>query len=146
MQAFGGAISHLSEVPAHLLEEKYGILPAEPPHHPPVIDPRRVPTGGSGSTGIGTLDYNPGSNQSYSANQLPSVSDPDKTMANVSRSQHERYIRNFRGFEEALIAAKDDTSLIDAAKKDAPEQARIAKKAKEVLKKKHGTKKVSKKS
>ena len=52
MQAFGGAISHLSEVPAHLLEEKYGILPAEPPHHPPVIDPRRVPTGGSGSTGV----------------------------------------------------------------------------------------------
>ncbi len=138
MQAFGGAISHLSEVPAHLLEEKYGILPAEPPHHPPVIDPRRVPTGGSGSTGIGTLDYNPGSNQSYSANQLPSVSDPDKTMANVSRSQHERYIRNFRGFEEALIAAKDDTSLIDAAKKDAPEQARIAREVAERQRSRYG--------
>ena len=151
MQSFGGAISHLSEVPAHLLEEKYGMLPGygegpgsrvrNPgrwPTHPPVIDPRRVPTGGSGSTGIGVLDYNPTSNQGYSASQLAQVTDPDATMASVARSQHERYIRNFRGFEEALIAAKDDTSLIDAAKKDAPEQARIAREVAERQRSRYG--------
>ena len=142
MQSFKGAISHLSEVPPHLLEEKYGILPGygdgpgsrgrNPgrwPTHPPVINPRPAPGGGSGSTGIGVLDYNPTANQGYSASQLPSVSDPDKTMANVARSQHERYIQNYRGFEEALIKARNDTSLIDAAREDAPEQARIASEA-----------------
>jgi len=57
---------------------------------------------------------------------LRPVANPDKTAADVALGQHERYIRNFRGFENALIAERDDTSLIDAARRDAPEQARLA--------------------
>lgn len=83
------------------------------------------PTGGhQGSTGIGTLGYS-NTQAGYSASQLPQVTDPDKTMGDVARGQHERYIRNFRDFENALVAAKDDTSLIDAARADAPQQAEL---------------------
>jgi|TARA_R100000084_G_scaffold109116_2_gene74073 hypothetical protein len=148
MQAFGGAISHLSEMPVHLME-KYGFDPREfntgriPGRNPvkqPVGDVTRVNTTATGNAGpgIGTLNYDPTSNQSYSASQLPQVTDPDKTMGNVARSQHERYIRNFRGFEEALIAARDDTSLIDAAREDAPEQARIAREVAERQRSRYG--------
>ena len=130
MQAVGGAISHLSG-------------------------------------GIGTLDYNPTSRggtgaldsaadlaqryphpalsaaesyaRGYSSSHLwGGVSNPDRTMANVARSQHESYIRNFRDFEDALIAARDDTSLIDAAKKDAPEQTRIAEEVAERQRSRYG--------
>jgi len=135
MQAFGGAISHLSEMPVHLME-KYGFDPSEfnpgkipgrMPNQPRTeVEKVTSPGGPGGNTGpaIGTLDYS--TNQGYSASQLPGVTDPEQTMSDVAKGQHERYIRNFRGFEEALIAAKDDTSLIDAAREDAPEQARIA--------------------
>jgi len=143
MQAFGGAISHLSEMPRGM-EEKYGFGPGDYgrdgrwPTYPRISNPRAAPARGSGNTGIGTLNYNPNANQGYSAGRLPTVTDPDATMANVAQSQHERYIRNFRGFEEALIAAKDDTSLIDAARKDAPEQTRIAKEVAERQRSRYG--------
>ena len=152
MQAFGGAISHLSEMPTHLME-KYGFDPREfnpgriPGRNPvkqPVGDVTKVDTAatatatGNAGPGIGTLNYDPTSNQGYSASRLPQVTDPDKTMGNVARSQHERYIRNFRGFEEALIAARDDTSLIDAAREDAPEQARIAREVAERQRSRYG--------
>jgi len=136
MQAFGGAISHLSEMPVHLME-KYGLdpsefnpgkIPGQMPYQPKTevaqVTSSGSPSGNAGPN-IGTLDYS-STNTGYSAGQLPTVTDPDKTMANVAQSQHESYIRNFRDFENALIAARDDTSLIDAAREDAPEQARIA--------------------
>lgn len=141
------SISHLSEIPEHILT-KYGIDPSNlgtsgkmsPPKMPisqPVGDPSLVQTpedrGVAGSTGgtgpqIGTIDYT-NTNTNFSASQLPGVSDPDKTMADVAQGQYERYISGYRNFEEALIAARNDTSLIDAAREDAPEQARIASEA-----------------
>ena len=81
--------------------------------------------GQQGTTGIGTLGYS-NTQANYSASQLPRVTDPDRTMGGVARGQHERYIRNFRDFENALVAARDDTSLIDAAREDAPQQAELA--------------------
>ena len=67
-----------------------------------------------------------GGTRFYSASQLPAVSNPDAAMANIARGQHERYIRNYRDYENDLIGATDDTSLIDAARRDAPQQTRIA--------------------
>ena len=146
MQAFGGAISHLSEFSPDM-EDRYGLVGGRRtggmPNRPNYTTHQTTQTStsqvnrGLSSGGIGTLDYNP-TQGGYSASYLPGVSDPDKTLSNVARSQHESYIRNFRDFEEALIAARDDTSLIDAAKKDAPEQARIAKEAAERQRSRYG--------
>lgn len=150
MQAYGGAISHLSEMPTHLIE-KYGFDPREfnpgripgrnpvtqPVDGPTKVDSAATATGNAGPA-VGTLNYDPTSNQGYSASSLPQVTDPEKTMGDVAKQQHERYIRNFRGFEEALIAARDDTSLIDAAREDAPEQARIAREVAERQRSRYG--------
>ena len=87
-------------------------------------DPGAPAGGHQGTTGIGTLGYS-NTQANYSASQLPQVTDPDKTMADVARSQHERYISNFRDYENALVESRNDTSLIDAAREDAPEQAEI---------------------
>ena len=62
----------------------------------------------------------------YSTTSLPKVTDPEKTYADITRSDYENYVRDFRQFEEDLIDAKDDTSLIDQASVDAQNQARIA--------------------
>lgn len=138
MIAVNNAISHLSEIPPHLLE-KYGIDPSQIGKMPvtqPIGDVTKVGGGTAGmntSAGnpgpkIGTIDYS-NTNQNFSASQLSEVSDPDKTMADVATGQYERYISGYRDFEEALIKARNDTSLIDAAREDAPEQARIASEA-----------------
>lgn len=138
MIAVNNAISHLSELPPHLLE-KYGIDPSQIGKMPvtqPIGDVTKVRGGTAGmntSAGnqgpkIGTIDYS-NTNQNFSASRLPGVSDPDKTMADVATGQYERYISGYRDFEEALIKARNDTSLIDAAREDAPEQARIASEA-----------------
>lgn len=50
----------------------------------------------------------------------------DQTYADITRRDFENYLRDYRGFEERLIAARDDTSLIDQAKVDAEKQAQIA--------------------
>jgi len=84
-----------------------------------------APAGGyRGTTGIGTLGYS-NTQANYSSARLPRVANPDATMANVARGQHERYMRNYRDYENALIGATDDTSLIDAARADAPEQDKL---------------------
>ena len=62
----------------------------------------------------------------FSTSSLPEVTDPEKTFADITRSDYENYVRDFRQFEEDLIDAKDDTSLIDQASVDAQNQARIA--------------------
>jgi len=62
----------------------------------------------------------------FSTSSLPEVTDPEKSFADITRSDYENYVRDFRQFEEDLIDAKDDTSLIDQASVDAQNQARIA--------------------
>ena len=79
----------------------------------------------TGSANIGTLNYE-NTQAGYNSSSLPPVSDPDKTMANVAQSQYDSYITNFRDFENALIDARDDTSLIDAVPEDVETQERIA--------------------
>jgi len=136
MQAFGGAISHLSEMPVHLME-KYGFDPSE--FNPGKI-PGRMPNqprtevekvtspggpGGNAGPAIGTLDYG-NTQSSYNTGQLPQVTDPDATMAGVAKRQHESYIRNFRDFENALVASRGSTDLIEAAREDTPQQIALA--------------------
>tara|TARA_R110002012_G_scaffold173646_1_gene338428 strand:- start:11564 stop:12142 length:579 start_codon:yes stop_codon:yes gene_type:complete len=65
--------------------------------------------------------------RSYSTSTLPSVDDPEKAFADITRQDYENYVRDYRQFENELIAAKDDTSLIDRAPEDAAKQAEIAK-------------------
>ena len=57
---------------------------------------------------------------------LPTVTDPEQTYADITRKDYEDYIRDYRDFEERLIAARDDTSLIDRAREDAQIQTDIA--------------------
>ena len=58
---------------------------------------------------------------------LPTVSDPEKTYANITKQQHFDYIRDFRGFEQGLIdKAQTDTSLIEGAREDATKQSAIS--------------------
>jgi len=64
----------------------------------------------------------------FSTSTLPSVDDPEKAFADITRQDYENYIQDYRGFEESLIdKAKKDTSLIDRAPEDAAKQAEIAK-------------------
>lgn len=63
----------------------------------------------------------------YSTTSLPEVTDPEKTYADITRSDYENYVRDFRGFEEGLLEdAQTDTSLIDKAGESAAKQTEIA--------------------
>jgi hypothetical protein len=65
--------------------------------------------------------------RSYSTSTLPSVNDPEKAFADITRQDYESYIQDYRGFEQSLIdKAKNDTSLIDRAPEDAAKQSEIA--------------------
>jgi hypothetical protein len=65
--------------------------------------------------------------RSYSTSTLPSVDDPEKAFADITRQDYESYIQDYRGFEQSLIdKAKNDTSLIDRAPEDAAKQSEIA--------------------
>tara|TARA_Y100001937_G_C7112260_1_gene328275 strand:- start:532 stop:1089 length:558 start_codon:yes stop_codon:yes gene_type:complete len=57
---------------------------------------------------------------------LQDVDDPQKLYAQMARDDYDNYIRDFRAFEEQLLAARDDTSLIDQAREDSETQRRIA--------------------
>lgn len=62
-----------------------------------------------------------------SATSLPTVTDPNATLAQISRSQWDSYQNNFKGFESQLVAkGYNDTSLIDQAKVDAPMASKLA--------------------
>jgi hypothetical protein len=66
---------------------------------------RSFATGGSYSSGAGA--------------SLPTVSDPEQAYANLTRQEYLDYIKNYRQFEEQLIAkAQTDTSLIKQARED----------------------------
>ena len=66
-------------------------------------------TGGSGTGGSGSSDP-----------VLPTVNDPDKVFADITRQEYLDYVKNYREFEQKLIEkATTDTSLIDTAIEDA---------------------------
>ena len=64
--------------------------------------------------------------RSYSTSTLPSVDDPEKAFADITRQDYENYVQDYRQFENELIEARNDTSLIDRAPEDAAKQAEIA--------------------
>ena len=70
----------------------------------------------------GKLEYR----NNMSTSNLPVVDDPEKAFADITRQDYENYVQDYRQFENELIAAKDDTSLIDRAPEDAAKQAEIA--------------------
>lgn len=68
--------------------------------------------GRGGAGGYGGYGANSGTN-------LPAVTDPEQTYANITRQEYLDYIKNYRDFEEDLIEqATTDTSLIDQARAD----------------------------
>ena len=75
------------------------------------------------STNIGTFNYRPGT---YSADNLPAVSDPDKTFADVTKRQKEFVIGSVRPFEKQLLDRLDSTELIDQIPQDVEQQQEIA--------------------
>ena len=67
--------------------------------------------GNRGVAGTGTPGYNAG--------QLPTVTDPEKAYADMTRQQYMDFVKNYGGFEQDLIdKAQNDTSLIDQARED----------------------------
>ena len=62
----------------------------------------------------------------FNVGMLPEVTDPEKAYADIARTDYEDYIRDFRPFEERLIEARDDTSLIDQAAETATETTQRA--------------------
>lgn len=64
--------------------------------------------------------------QRFSVAGLPQVTDPEQTYADITRTDYENYVRDYRDFENRLLDARDDTSLVDRAETDAAEQNRIA--------------------
>jgi len=71
---------------------------------------------GLGLGSIRNVDYG----GSGYAGSLPTVTDPDKTYANITRQEYLDYVTNYRDFEEQMIQeAQTDTSLIDSARENA---------------------------
>lgn len=63
----------------------------------------------------------------YMIGNLPIVDDPEKALNAITTRDYNRYIDNFRGFEERLLESRNSTKLIDQAREDSVTQARIAK-------------------
>lgn len=67
--------------------------------------------------GIGM--YGPNRGGDY-VSRLPSVADPDKAFAEITRNEYIDYVENYQPFEEELLErAQNDTSLIDDARTNA---------------------------
>lgn len=61
---------------------------------------------------------------SAGSDALPTVTDPDKTYAAITRQDYLDYKENYGGFEDDLIdRAQNDTSLIDSARADSANAA-----------------------
>ena len=75
-------------------------------------------TGGINNATLGALR---GMGQSaVGSGNLPYVSDPEATYAQITRNEYLDYQANYRQFEDQLIErAQNDTSLIDQAREDA---------------------------
>ena len=78
--------------------------------------------GGAAANGGGGAGTGGGAGRGAGANSgtnLPVVTDPEQTYANITRQEYLDYITNYRDFEEGLInQATTDTSLIDQARAD----------------------------
>ncbi len=70
----------------------------------------------------GQLEYR----NNMATSNLPVVDDPEKAFADITRQDYENYVKDYRQFENELIEARNDTSLIDRAPEDAAKQAEIA--------------------
>lgn len=88
--------------------------------------------GGASGNSIGTLSFDPNANRGYSGGTGYGSS------GSVAMQQHQRYIRNYRDFEEALIQSRQDTSLIDAVPEDVETQTRLAREIGERNKQRYG--------
>ena len=56
---------------------------------------------------------------------LRDVTDPEAIYAQMARDDYDNYIRDFRPFEEMLLAARNDETLINRSREDAKTQERI---------------------
>lgn len=56
---------------------------------------------------------------------LKDVNDPQDVYAGMARDDYDNYIADFRGFEEQLLKARNDTSLIDRARKDSETNTKL---------------------
>ena len=70
-------------------------------------------------------DVQYGQMSGYGGQGLPTVSDPEKTYASITRNEYQDFVSGFGQFEEQLIGQLDDTSIIDEAPADARQQADI---------------------
>jgi|TARA_R100001510_G_scaffold37919_1_gene34257 hypothetical protein len=70
------------------------------------------------------MAHTPG-HRDYVSN-LPGVSNPEETFAQITRQDYMDFVNNFRDFEEKLLKATDDTSLMDQAREDQMRQNQIA--------------------
>ena len=67
-----------------------------------------------------------GNQNNMTSSNLPVVTDPEKVYADISRQDFDSYLKDYRGFEEKLIASRNDTSLVDRAPGDIAKQNEIA--------------------
>lgn len=76
----------------------------------------------------GGIGMNTGMGQRGQGNYgLPNVSDPEQTYANITRDEYMSYIKDYRNFEQTQIdRSRNDTSLIDQAKTDAPQATQVS--------------------
>ena len=70
----------------------------------------------------------PGGGNPYTTGNIPTVTDPDQTYADMTRQQYLDFVNNYGQFEEDLInQAQTDTSLIDQAREDTATSQAMAK-------------------
>ena len=84
--------------------------------------------GGPGGMGLPPGYTYPGGGNSYTTGNIPTVTDPDQTYADMTRQQYLDFVDNYGQFEEDLInQAQTDTSLIDQAREDTATSQAMAK-------------------
>ena len=63
--------------------------------------------------------YDTAISKAKTSGTLPTVDDPEKTFADMTRDDYLRYVKDYSKFEDDLIAkATTDTSLVDQARED----------------------------
>ena len=101
----------------------------------PTPDTRPSPTA---SNRLGDLNYDTDKYAEWNQYSLPTVNDPEQTFANIMLGEQRDYMKDFAAFEESLVAARDDTSLIDAVPEDVAMQTKKAREIAERNKRRFG--------
>ena len=101
----------------------------------PTPDTRPSPTA---SNKLGDLNYDTDKYADWNEYSLPTVNDPEQTFADIMLGEQRDYMKDFAAFEESLVAARDDTSLIDAVPEDVAMQAQKAREIAERNKRRFG--------